>query len=148
MNREEVASMQRHVRIFALIAIMGALQGCAAAALTAGSIAGSAGISHTLSGIVYKTFSVPAKDLRVATLKSLNLMQIKVTKDEVAEFGWKIEGAAYERQIAIELERITPSTTRMRVVTSEASIFKDAATSTEIIEQTANSLGTSVARAR
>ncbi|MEE8213569.1 MAG: DUF3568 family protein, partial [Alphaproteobacteria bacterium] len=116
------------------------LAGCAGAALTAGGIAGSAGVNHTLSGIVYKTFTTPMKDLRVATLKTLNRMQIKVTGDKKAKFGWRIDGTAFERTIEIELERLTPSVTRMRVTVDKGSIFKDSATSTEIILQTVQRL--------
>ncbi|HSR56360.1 MAG TPA: DUF3568 family protein [Alphaproteobacteria bacterium] len=116
------------------------LGGCAAAALTAGGIAGSAGVNHTLSGIVYKTFTAPVKDMRVATLKTLHRMEMKVKGDEKAEFGWHIQATAFEREIDIELERLTPSATRMRVTTSNDLIFKDSATSTEIILQTAELL--------
>jgi hypothetical protein len=108
--------------------------------LTAGGIGGSAGVNHTLSGIVYKTFTASIKDLRIATLKTLNKMQIKVTADKKAEYGWRIDGTAFDRTIEIELERLTPAATRMRVVTNKGSIFKDSATSTEIIIQTAQSL--------
>ena len=118
------------------------LAGCAGVALTAGGIAGSAGVNHTLSGIVYKTFTAPMKDLRVATLKTLNKMQIKVTADKKEKYGWRIDGTAYERTIEIELERLTPSVTRMRVTVDKGSIFKDSATSTEIILQTVQRLVT------
>lgn len=124
------------LRILCLAAALG-LGGCAGAALTAGGIAGSAGVNHTLSGIVYKTFTAPVKDLRVATLKTLNRMQMKVSGDEKAEYGWHIMATAFEREIDIELERLTPNATRMRVTTDKGAIFKDSATSTEIILQTA-----------
>ncbi len=131
--------MRRFASIFAMLAALN-LAGCAGVALTAGGIAGSAGVNHTLSGIVYKTFTVPMKDLRVATLKTLNRMQIKVTADKKAEYGWRIDGTAFERTIEIELEQLTPAATRMRVTTNKGSIFKDSATSTEIILQTAQRL--------
>jgi hypothetical protein len=122
------------------LALMLGLSGCAAAALTAGGIAGSAGVNHTLNGIVYKTFTSPVKTMRVATLKTLNRMQMKVKGDEKAEYGWHIQAAAVEREIDIELQRLSPSATRMRVTTNQGSIFKDSATSTEIILQTAQVL--------
>ncbi len=131
--------MRRFVFVLAMLAILN-LGGCAGAALTAGGIAGSAGVNHTLSGIVYKTFTAPMEDLRIATLKTLNRMQIKVTSDKKAKYGWRIDGTAFERKIGIELERLTPAATRMRVTTDKGSIFKDSATSTEIILQTAQNL--------
>jgi hypothetical protein len=124
----------------ACLAMLIGLSGCAAAALTAGGIAGSAGVNHTLNGIVYKTFTTPVKSLRVATLKTLNRMQMKVKGDRKAKYGWNIQAEAVEREIDIELQRLTPSTTRMRVTTNQGSIFKDTATSTEIILQIAQSL--------
>jgi hypothetical protein len=131
--------MRRFLPILGLLAALN-LSGCAGAALTAGGIAGSAGVNHTLSGIVYKTFTASIKDMRIATLKTLNRMQIKVTANKKAKFGWQINGTAFERTIGIELERLTAGATRMRVTTDKGSIFKDSATSTEIIIQTAQSL--------
>jgi hypothetical protein len=139
-----MAEVIRAVTVGAAIA----LQGCASVALTAGGIAGSAGVNHTLTGIAYKTFTAPVKDLRRATLGTLRRMEIKVTRDAVAEIGWRIEGEAYDRTIEIDLERLTPATTRMRVVTNQGTIFKDSATSTEIIIQTAQRLDRANARAR
>ena len=132
-------NMRRFLPILGMLAALN-LAGCAGVALTAGGIAGSAGVNHTLSGIVYKTFTAPMKDLRTATLKTLNMMQITVTADKKAEYGWRIDGTAYERTIEIELERLTPAVTRMRVTVDKGSIFKDSATSTEIILQTAQRL--------
>lgn len=128
--------MRRLLPILGLLAVL-QLSGCVAAALTAGGVAGGAGVNHTLSGIVYKTFTTPVKELRVATLKTLNRMQMKVDGDKQAEFGWQINASAFDRTIDIELERLTPATTRMRVSTSKDTFFKDSATSTEIILQTA-----------
>ncbi|MEE8562867.1 MAG: hypothetical protein V3S92_04525, partial [Alphaproteobacteria bacterium] len=65
--------MRRFVPILGMLAALN-LAGCAGAALTVGGIAGSTGVNHTLGGIVYKTFTTPMKDLRVATLKTLNRM--------------------------------------------------------------------------
>ncbi len=114
------------------------LFGCAPIALTAGSIAGSAGVNHTMSGIAYKTFTTPMKNLRVATLKTLNRMEMKVIQDGKTEAGWEIAATAADRKIEIELEELTRATTRMRVVTNKGDFFfKDGATSTEIILQTA-----------
>jgi len=112
--------------------------GCAPIAMTAGGIVGSAGVNHTMNGIAYKTFTSPIKAMRVATLKTLNRMEMEVTQDSKTEDGWLIAALAADRKIAIELEELTPATTRMRVVTNKGDFFfKDGATSTEIILQTA-----------
>lgn len=117
------------------------LGACAPVAMTAGGIAGGAGVNHALNGIAYKTFTAPVRQVRAATLKSLNRMEMKVTKDTKSEEGWRIEAAAADRTIEIDLEALTPAATRMRVVTNNGGLFfKDSATSTEIILQTAQRL--------
>lgn len=131
--------MRRLLPVFGLLGLF-TLSGCAAAALTVGGIAGSAGVNHTLNGIVYKTFTAPMKDLRVASLKTLHRMQMKVKGDKKADYGWHIQATAADREIDIELERLTPAATRMRVTTNDDLIFKDSATSSEIIVQTAELL--------
>lgn len=61
-----------------------------------------------------------------------------------------VSGTARDRIIDIELESVTARTTRMRVVANKGHIFfKDAATATEIILQTAQALDEqALARAR
>jgi hypothetical protein len=123
------------------------LQGCTAAAIgvtiaTAGAGAGmSVGVEHTLNGIVYKTFAASANDVRFATLKTLDTMGMALTTDEATKTGWQLTATANERSIDIQLERLTDTATRMRVVADEGwVIFKDSATATEIILQTAQTL--------
>jgi hypothetical protein len=119
-----------------------ALQGCAGAGLTlfgvgAGVSAGTA-VDHTLSGIAYKTFTAPLPEMRAATLRTLDRMAFQLVSDEKAEFGRKIQAKAEEREILIELERLTPQTTRMRVTADQiGGILRDRSTATEIIVQTA-----------
>ena len=128
----------RYWKITGAVAAALFLFGCVPVALTAGGIAGGAGVNHTMNGIAYKTFTTPMTGVRAATLKTLNRMEIKVTEDGKTDEGWKISGTAADRTIDIELEQLTPATTRMRVVTNKGDFFfKDGATSTEIILQTA-----------
>lgn len=132
--------MQRLKVILFALSIL-ALQGCAAAALTAGSIAAGTGVNHTLSGISYKTFAVPVEDMRTATLGTLERMDMEVTDIKETKSGWEIQAKAYDRTIEIELEALSRRATRMRVVANQGGIFfKDSATSTEIIIQTAQRL--------
>jgi len=121
------------------------LQGCAAVGLAvvgAGAGAGvSAGVDHTLNGIAYKTFAAPLNNVRFATLRTFDHMGMPLTDDEKTETGWKLSATAADRTIDIELESLTDKTTRMRVVANEGKIFfKDSATATEIILQTAQVL--------
>ncbi len=137
------------VRVAALIAALFAVHGCAAIAVTAGGLAGGAGVDHTMNGISYKTFSTSMPKLRLATLKALNKMAMDVTADEKTEKGWKIEAKATERKINIAFESLTKRATRMRVIVDKGQWFlKDAATGNEIIIMTAETLRRQSARTR
>lgn len=140
--------MTRMVRAAALGAVLlGALSmgGCAAVGVTmasaAGGVAMGSGVEHTMSGITYKTFTASLSDLRLATLESLQRMEIAVEGDAATDEGWMLTATARDRTIDIELESVTGNTTRMRVVANKGQIFfKDAATATEIILQTVQAL--------
>ena len=120
------------------------LQGCAVAALTAVGMAGGAGIKHTVDGISYRTFSHSVSEVRAGALHTLKHMAMTVTEDTETETGWQITATAKNREINIELERLTKRVTRMRAVVNEGSLFfKDAATSSAIITQTAENLSPS-----
>ena len=132
-------------RVLFILGLGLCLQGCAAAGLAvvgAGAGVGiGAGVEHTLNGIAYKTFTAPINTVRLATLKTLDHMGMPVTADEKSDAGWKLAATATDRTIDIELQRLTPEVTRMRVVANEGGIFfKDSSTATEIIIQTAQAL--------
>jgi len=122
----------------ALVLTLGS--GCAAVAVTALGVGGAVGVNHTLSGIVYKTFSEPLPKVKRAGLTALKQMAIPVEKVALTERGETITAKASNRVIEVELEAITPKTTRMRVTADSDGIFKDAATATEIILQTERAL--------
>lgn len=125
----------QYMRSFLVATVCLALAGCEAAALTALGVGASAGVSHTLSGITYRTFAEPLPKVKTASLKALNRMQIKVAGSSKIDNGEAIKAKAADRDIDIELEALSPSTTRMRVTASQG-LFKDSATATEIIMQT------------
>lgn len=119
-----------------LLACMVLLQGCAAVALTAGGIAAGVGANYTLSGIAYKTVVAPLGATRLATLKTLNRMEMNIIQDNKTDEGWQVTADAEDRKVDIDLEKVTPSTTRMRVTVDKGiAFFKDRATATEIIAQ-------------
>lgn len=125
-----------NIRTTALLAAILLLQGCAAVALTAGSMVAGVGVNETLSGIAYKTVVAPIPNTRLATLKTLNRMEVNVKTDKATKEGWHITATAADRKIDIQLERLTPTTTRMRVTVDKGNIFlKDRATATEIIAE-------------
>jgi hypothetical protein len=120
------------------------LNGCAGAGIgmtlfgTGAGVAASTGVSHTLNGIAYKTFTTPVQDLESSTVQALDNMGIAVERAEDMETGRKIVARAEARTIEIELERLSSQATRMRVTAIQGiPLLRDSATATEIILQTA-----------
>jgi len=124
-----------------ILFILLSLPGCAAVALTGVALAAGVGVDHTLNGTVYKTFTTPVDNVQVATIKALDEMAITVTDKQKTASGWDIKAIAANRKIEVQLEALTPKTTRMRVVANKDKIFfKDSSTATEIIIKTAETL--------
>jgi len=100
------------------------------------------GVSHTLGGMVYKTFTAPQASVRKATMGALGRMQIKVKESKRSGSSETIIARAGDRDVEIELEALTPNTTRMLVVArKDGGILRDGATATEIILQTERIIG-------
>ena len=68
-------------------------------------------------------------------------MGIKIEATSKTEQSKTIKGVSNDRQIEIELEMVSPKTTRIRTVARQGIFFKDRATATEIIMQTERVLG-------
>jgi hypothetical protein len=105
----------------------------------AGVATGTA-VSYTLDGTAYRTFTVPLPQLQTATLTALDRMGIKVEAKEKTDRGESIKASGADRQIEVELESISPKSTRMRTVAKQGVFFRDRATAIEIILQTENVL--------
>jgi hypothetical protein len=116
------------------------LPACDPVTLTVFGVGTATGVHHTLSGIAYRTFAAPLPKVRSAVMVALDHMAIKVDGKEKIENGERIKARAADRNIEIELESISPKTTRMRS-TARSGVFMDAATATEIIIQTEKALG-------
>lgn len=118
--------------------------GCAAVGLTllgvGAGLSGSAAVSYTLDSIAYKTFTASEVGLRLATLKALKRMDIKVNENQPTDSGRRIVAEAGDRTVEIEIDRLTPKTSRMRVNVKQGWFFKDRATAAEIIVQTERTL--------
>lgn len=136
--------------ISALMAGSLVVQGCAGGVgltmLGVGSgTAAGVGVEHTLNGIAYKTFTASVDQVHAASRRALTDMSVKITDDARTENGRQLMAVAADREIEIQFERLTPRMTRMRVVAAESMLFKDSATATEIILQTAERLETRAA---
>ena len=133
----------RSVRLsFAVVACL-AFSGCAAVALTAAGVGMATGVSHTLGGIVYKTFAAPQHKVRRSTVAALGRMQIKIVEAKHDGSTEVIKARAADRDIEVEIEALTPNTTRLSVTAvKDGGLIRDAATATEIILQTEKLVGT------
>lgn len=112
------------------------LSACDPLTLTAASIGAATGVSHTLGGIIYKTFTAPMKTVERANVRALQDMGIKVTSRTTNEEGERVILAkAKNRDIEVLLEPLSSQTTRIRATASNG-LLKDGATATEIVLQT------------
>ena len=129
------------VGLFSLLS----LSGCAAVGMTlfgvGAGVATGTSVSYTLDGIAYRTFTAPISQVEGATRTALDRMGIKIEGTAKTEQGKAIKAVSNDRQIEIELEMISPKTTRIRTVARQGMFFKDRATATEIIMQTERVLG-------
>jgi hypothetical protein len=123
------------------LAVAAGLAGCDPFTATAFGVGASTAVSHTLTGITYRTFTAPMERVRSASVGALNRMGMKVARTEKNGDTLVLKASAREREIEVELEPLTPSSTRMRVVARNGGILYDSATATEIILQTEKILG-------
>ena len=129
--------------VAAAIATFILASGCVPIAVTAAGVGMGTGVSHTLGGIVYKTFAAPQAKVQRSTIAVLRKMQIKVTETKREENKELITARAADRDIDIEIEALTPNTTRITVVAKkDGGFIRDSATATEIILQTEKLVGT------
>ena len=132
----------KRIAVVTLAACSLGLGGCAPVMLTALGVGMSTEVSHTLGGMVYKTFTAPQAQVKQASFGALHRMQIKVVKARHDGSTETITAKAADREIEIELEALTPATTRMMVTaTKDGGVLRDSATATEIILQTERYVG-------
>lgn len=115
--------------------------GCDPVSLTMLGVGAGAGVAHQMGGYASKTFTEPLPRVRRATVEALNRMAIKVDGVEKSKAGEVIKATAGDRRIEIELEALSPKTTRISAVARRDGLLVDSATAVEIIVQTERSLG-------
>jgi hypothetical protein len=133
----------KRIAVVAALAACGlGAAGCAPVMLTVLGVGMATEVSHTLGGMVYKTFTAPQAQVKRASIGALNRMQIRVLAAKRAGTTETITAHAAGRDIEIELEALTPATTRMLVTAKkDGGILRDGATATEIILQTEKYVG-------
>ncbi len=110
--------------------------GCDPISLTAASLGAGVGVSHTLNGIIYRTFTAPMKTVENGSVQAMRDMGVKVVSRSTNQEGERVINAtARDREIEVLLEPLTTRTTRMRVIASNG-LLKDSATAQEIMLQT------------
>jgi sigma54-dependent transcription regulator len=138
-------------RVLLVLALLGSTAGtggCAAIGLTGAAVgagmfsagAGAAvraGTEMTRGGVVYKTFTLSQDQLRTAVGDMLAHMELGVISDMIDENGdRRIVAWARDREVEIDLQPITRTVTRLRLVVSEGTFRRDRATAAEIVAQT------------
>ena len=142
MNKSQLGPRAMTAMRFAVVLAVAAMTaGCASLAVTTFAIGASTGVQHTINGVGYRTFSAPSPKVTSAALAALAGMSIKVVATESIATGELIKAATPDRKIELEVERISPNTTRLSVVAKHYLVLYDAATANEIIVQTERMLG-------
>lgn len=119
------------------------LAGCELLPLAASPIVVSGaggGVAYTFTNIAYKTVSYPVRQVESSLRTALKKMDVKVVSEAASDGAVAIKAKTGKLDITIELEKVTPKTTRIRVDAKDGLFFKDKATATEIITQTEKAL--------
>lgn len=128
-------------RLLVAAAVALPLVACDPVSLTLFGVGTAAGVSHTLGGIAYKTFTAPQKKVSKAVTTAMGRMGIQIEKRETDENGAEtITATALDRDITIVLEPLSPKATRMKSTARTNGVLMDQATATEIILQTEQAL--------
>jgi hypothetical protein len=108
------------------------LSGCTSVLVTGAS----GGVAYTMTNVAYKTVVSPIDQVEFAN--RLALMKMRITYVERMETGNGVQIVAEtsELNIYINLEEITPKTTKIGVDAEKNIILKDKATAVAIIEET------------
>jgi len=113
--------------------------GVAALSAGAGSVV-KTGTEYTLTGIAYRTFSLPLDD--PAVLRStLARMEFRVDEAAVVNGDLVVVAGGIDCAVHLRLTAITPAVTRLRVSVRKGLINLDRATTSEIVTQLERSIG-------
>lgn len=115
--------------------------GCNTLAMTMLGVGANIGITHQISGYASKTFVRPLPDVLDAAEVALGLMEIGIFTIDAHGDNRTIWAYAGELSIEIELDALTPTTTRMRVIARRSiGILVDASTAQAITLETETQL--------
>jgi hypothetical protein len=122
------------------------LSGCAAAVGALGTLGSGVvgGADYLASEPVSKTVCYDYDRVKKALLVTLCKMVIDVEKVKEVEDGEKIYAKAEDLEVVIELKKITPIVTRIKIKAGEGMVKRDKATASEIVQRTAETAETLV----
>ncbi len=132
-------SIKSFLKLSALVCLIPGFSGCAEIGLTVPAAAvsgGTAGVNYSVTNNAYKTISYPIADVETALNKALKKMDIKETELKREEDKVSISAVTDKLEISIDLERVTPTVTKIEVSAKKDVVIKDKSTATEIIVQT------------
>ncbi len=130
-------------KLSTLLCLALALSGCALMAfgVPAAVSGGAAGVNYSFTNVAYKTISYPVADVEAALYKALKKMDVKEMRRQAEAGVVSITAITTYLDIYIDLEKVTPTVTNIKVNAKKGVFFKDKATATEIIVQTEKNLG-------
>jgi hypothetical protein len=108
------------------------LPGCASVLVTGAS----GGVAYTYTNVAYKTVVSPIDQVEFANRLALMKMRIKYVGRVETGNGIQIVAETSGLDIYIDLEKITPKTTKICVDAEKNIVLKDKATAVAIIEET------------
>jgi hypothetical protein len=108
------------------------LSGCASI-LIAGA---SGGVAYSLTNIAYKTIPCPIEQVEFANRLALMKMGIKHVEAVKTENRSRIFAETSELKITIDLNKITPKSTKISVDAKKNFLLKDKSTAEAIIDET------------
>ena len=124
--------MKQAKNIHFLLCYLLLLSGCASV-IVAGA---SGGVAYTFTSVVYKTIVAPIDQVEVANRRALIKMGIKLIERKETGNNVTILAETSGLKIRIDLEKITPKSTKISVDAAKNIAAKDKATALAIIEQT------------
>ena len=130
----------RCIRSAAALLACVALAGCETLALSAIGASASAGLSYTMNGAAYRTFTAPESKVRAAAFTALKRMASPIESTEKTDEGELIKAAMPQRSIEVHIEPLSPNATRVRAVAKRGVFLHDTATASEVITQTERAL--------
>jgi hypothetical protein len=116
--------------------------GCAALAISAAGAGAGIGIPYVFSDCADRTLNFSFDQVDRATPKVLKKLDIDLLMETEIENGKRIKASTDNLEISIDMEKVTMRATRVTINAKKGTLFKDKATSEEIINQLEKSLTT------